>query len=383
MVSIVVDEPLHLRVAPGTDPTGAPASGHVILRVLRAGICGSDLHILHGSNPFARYPRVIGHEFAGVIEEVGAGVEALRAGQRVVVDPVVACGHCYPCRIGRSNVCGNLEVFGVHRDGGFRDRLAVPAANCIPVPDGVSTEVATLAEPLSIAANVLARTGIDAIDTVLIYGAGTVGLTVLQVAKLHGARCLVADIDAARLERARGFGADVVIDSSRDDVPARVAAENDGLGPTLVIDGAGSIVCGFCAVTRMAGGGASVARAGAAASASGKGAQRSARDRAFMGCPFRLERRRPRAEARRAEVRRATGVRWGAGAGRRARGRSRRAWRARRGGSASWASRRHPARSASRRSSRRNWRCSARASTGSSCRGSWTGWRRGGSRRVP
>ena len=255
MVSIVVDEPLHLRVAPGTDPTGAPASGHVILRVLRAGICGSDLHILHGSNPFARYPRVIGHEFAGVIEEVGAGVEALQAGQRVVVDPVVACGHCYPCRIGRSNVCGNLEVFGVHRDGGFRDRLAVPAANCIPVPDGVSTEVATLAEPLSIAANVLARTGIDAIDTVLIYGAGTVGLTVLQVAKLHGARCLVADIDAARLERARGFGADVVIDSSRDDVPARVAAENDGLGPTLVIDGAGvpALLAEACRVASPAG----------------------------------------------------------------------------------------------------------------------------------
>ena len=239
MVAIVVDEPHRLRVAQDVAPSRAPDLGHVTVRVLRAGICGSDLHILHGSNPFARYPRVIGHEFSGVVEAVGEGAGSLRPGQRVVVDPVVSCGHCYPCRIGRSNVCGNLQVFGVHRDGGFRDRLNVPAANCVPIPDGVTTEVATLAEPLSIAANVLSRTGIDAIDTVLIYGAGTVGLTVLQVAKLHGARCLIADVDAARLERARGFGADIVIDSSRDDVPARVAAENDGLGPTLVIDGAG------------------------------------------------------------------------------------------------------------------------------------------------
>lgn len=238
MVAVIVDEPNRLRIAEASGPELAGA-GDVTIRVLKAGICGSDLHLLHGSNPFARYPRIIGHEFAGVIETVGVGVESLRAGQRVVVDPVVACGHCYPCRIGRANVCGNLQVLGVHRDGGFRDRLAVPATNCVPIPDSVATDVATLAEPLSIAANVLTRTGIEATDTVLIYGAGTVGLTVLQVAKLHGARCLVADIDTARLERARSFGADLVIDSSRDTVPTRVAGENEGLGPTLVIDGAG------------------------------------------------------------------------------------------------------------------------------------------------
>lgn len=254
MVAIVVDEPNRLRIAGDIAP-GEVGPADVRLRVLRAGICGSDLHILHGTNPFARYPRVIGHEFAGVVEAVGGAAVALRVGQRVVVDPVVACGHCYPCRIGRPNVCGNLEVFGVHRDGGFRDSLVVPAANCVAVADGVATAVATLAEPLSIAANVLSRTGIDAGDTVLIYGAGTVGLTVLQVAKLHGARCIVADVDAARLTRAEGFGADAVIDSSRDDVPARVAAENDGLGPTLVIDGAGvpALLAEACRIASPAG----------------------------------------------------------------------------------------------------------------------------------
>jgi L-gulonate 5-dehydrogenase len=209
------------------------------VRVQRAGICGSDIHILHGSNPFARYPRIIGHEFAGVIEAIGPDVDDLGVGQKVVVDPVISCGQCYACRVGRPNVCGHLQVFGVHRDGGFRDRLAVPSTNCISVPDHVPIEIAALAEPFSIAANVLSRTGVDKGDTVLIYGAGSVGLTVLQVAKLHGARCIVADLDAARLDRARGFGADVTINSAGERVAEQVAGENDGLGPSLIIDGAG------------------------------------------------------------------------------------------------------------------------------------------------
>jgi L-gulonate 5-dehydrogenase len=238
MLAVSVHAPGDLQVRE-VAPPNSPKAGEVLLQVKRAGICGSDLHILHGSNPFARYPRIIGHEFAGTVEAIGPDVTAVSVGDRVVVDPVVSCGHCYACRVGRSNVCGNLEVFGVHRDGGFRDRLLVPATNCVKVPDSMPFDVAALAEPFSIAANVLSRTGIGPDDTVLIYGAGTVGVTVLQVAKLHGARCLIADIDAARLERAREFGADVAILSREMSVPEAVRDENDGLGPTVVIDGAG------------------------------------------------------------------------------------------------------------------------------------------------
>jgi L-gulonate 5-dehydrogenase len=238
MVAIAVTSPGVLEVSQQSAPI-PPGPGEVLLRVERAGICGSDLHIFHGSNPFARYPRVIGHEFAGHIVDAGDGVSGLAPGDRVVVDPVLACGHCYPCRAGRPNVCSNLEVLGVHRDGGFRDHVVVPAANCVMIPPHLPIEIATLAEPFSVAANVLSRTGIGADDTVLIYGAGTVGLTVLQVARLHGARCIVSDVDRARLERARGYGAAVVFDPRSTDVPAAVRAENDGLGPTVVIDGAG------------------------------------------------------------------------------------------------------------------------------------------------
>ncbi len=237
VVAISVAKPHELRLSEA--PVVTAAAGEVAIRVARAGICGSDIHILHGSNPFAKYPRIIGHEVVGTVDAVGDGVVSHAVGDRVVIDPVVACGHCYPCRHDRPNVCAHLQVIGVHRDGGFRERIAVPAANAIRISAGIEDAVACLAEPLSIAANVLERTGIHADDTVLILGAGTVGLTVLQVARLHGARCIVCDLDEARLERAVAFGADRVLLSGRDDIAAEVAGETDGLGPTLVIDGTG------------------------------------------------------------------------------------------------------------------------------------------------
>ena len=238
MVGIAVTSPGHLELR-ATAAVPSPVAGEVVVRVERAGICGSDLHILHGSNPFARYPRVIGHEFAGYVVAVGSGVTGVAEGDRVVVDPVLACGHCHPCRIGRPNVCGHLEVLGVHRDGGFRDHVSVPAANCVKLPADLPMDLAALAEPFAVAANVLSRTGIGADDSVLIYGAGTVGLTVMQVAKLHGARCIVSDPDTARLARATEFGADIVVDPRQMRIDDAVRAENEGLGPTVVIDGAG------------------------------------------------------------------------------------------------------------------------------------------------
>lgn len=182
---------------------------------------------------------MIGHEVAGIVEAVGDGVTDLAEGDQVVLDPVVSCGDCYACRVGRPNVCARLQVFGVHRDGGYRERFTLPAKNAIRISNEVSPAVAALAEPFSVAANVLLCTGCTGDDTVLIYGAGTVGLTVLQVAKLHGARCIVSDPDDSRLERARAMGADLALNPRSDNVAEAVSAENGGLGPTLVIDGAG------------------------------------------------------------------------------------------------------------------------------------------------
>lgn len=124
MKSIVIEKPNTLNIA--ELPVPEPSAGEVRVRVKLAGICGSDSHIYRGHNPFAKYPRVIGHEFFGVIDAVGEGVDRSRMGERVSVDPVISCGHCYPCSIGKPNVCTSLVVLGVHRDGGFSEYAVVP-----------------------------------------------------------------------------------------------------------------------------------------------------------------------------------------------------------------------------------------------------------------
>lgn len=117
MKSIVIEKPNTLTIETRALPQ--PAPGEVRIKVKLAGICGSDSHIYRGHNPFAKYPRVIGHEFFGVIDAVGDNVNRDRIGERVSVDPVISCGHCYPCSVGKPNVCTSLVVLGVHRDGGF------------------------------------------------------------------------------------------------------------------------------------------------------------------------------------------------------------------------------------------------------------------------
>jgi len=237
MIAIAVTQPQQLKVQP--DIVVPPEHGEVVVKVSRTGICGSDVHILEGSNPFAKYPRIIGHEIAGAVEVLGGDVSGLSVGDHVVIDPVTSCGTCHACRIGRHNVCGHVAVLGVHRDGGFRSRFTVPVANAIKVSKDLDPGLAALAEPFSIAANVLALTGCGSLDSVLIYGAGPIGLTVLQVAKLKGARCIVADFDPGRLEAARAFGADEIVHAVPGAVAKTASRETDGLGPTVVIDAAG------------------------------------------------------------------------------------------------------------------------------------------------
>jgi L-gulonate 5-dehydrogenase len=201
------------------------------------------MHIYHGTNPLAKYPRVIGHEFAGEIVALGAGTEglslsggrSLSIGDHVAADPVTSCGKCYPCSVGRPNVCSKLSVFGVHRDGGMAEFVAVPAANAHIVPKDWPWEKAVMTEPFSIAANILSRTECTARDSVLILGAGPIGLTVLMSAVLLGARAAVADILDSRLETARSLGAERVFNSKTQNLEeeARKWCEE---GVPLIVD---------------------------------------------------------------------------------------------------------------------------------------------------
>lgn len=235
MRSVMVEGPHRINLVERESPK--PGAGEVLVRVRYAGICGSDVHILHGQNPFVVYPRVIGHEFVGRIQAVGAGVAPERVGERVAVDPVIACGSCRPCAVGRPNVCRRLQVLGVHRDGGFAELLCVPAANAHPVPAGISEAASATIEPFAVAANVTNRTGVRSDDMALVYGAGPVGLMVLQVLKgVHGVPVLVADRIDERLARATASGADAVVNTAREPLPEALRRLGWDDGPTLVID---------------------------------------------------------------------------------------------------------------------------------------------------
>ena len=123
---------------------------NVLVKMTAAGICGSDVGIYHGTNAAATYPRVIGHEMVGRVDEVGPNVKDLKPGDRVIINQVTSCGHCYPCRIGRGNVCDSLAVRGVHIDGGYREYIAVPESDCYILPDSLSDEDAVMIEPTTI-----------------------------------------------------------------------------------------------------------------------------------------------------------------------------------------------------------------------------------------
>ncbi|MEG0339410.1 MAG: zinc-binding alcohol dehydrogenase family protein [Oscillospiraceae bacterium] len=213
-------------------------SQSVIIRVRAAGICGSDISIYKGTSPVATYPRVIGHEFAGEIVKIGADCKRIKLNDHVTVNPVVPCGTCRVCQKGRSNVCSNLKVIGVHTDGGYSEYICVPEANVFSVSKDMPYEKAAVIEPFTVAAQVADRGGVEAGDTVLILGAGQIALTVLEVCKLLKARVIMTDLVDERLEKARNFGADFTINTATEDIKKRVMELTDGIGADVSIDAA-------------------------------------------------------------------------------------------------------------------------------------------------
>ena len=236
MKSIVVKKPNELVIEEREVPQ--PAKGEVRVKVKLAGICGSDSHIYRGHNPFAKYPRVIGHEFFGIIDEVGEGVDRSRIGERVSIDPVISCGCCYPCSVGRPNVCSSLTVLGVHRDGGFSQYTTVPSNNAYTIPDDICDEFAVMIEPFTIAANATGHLKPTTDDIALIYGAGPMGLTSVQALKgvYQVKQVIVVDRIDERLAMAQTSGADLVINNSQ--LSLKDELEKRNIKPTIIIDAA-------------------------------------------------------------------------------------------------------------------------------------------------
>ncbi|WP_329181755.1 zinc-dependent alcohol dehydrogenase family protein [Streptomyces sp. NBC_01477] len=239
MKAAVISSPGVVGIETVDDP--APAAGAVVVQIAACGLCGTDLHILQGE--FApTLPIVPGHEFAGTIVAVGARVEGLAVGDRVAVDPSIYCNECHYCRIGRNNLCERWAAIGVTVPGGAAEYAAAPAANCVKLPDHVRTEDAALIEPLSCAVRGYDILRANLASHILIYGSGTMGLMMLELAKRTGAASVdMVDINEERLTTARALGCssaatnaeeisrprgwDVVIDAT-----GNVAAIQDALG---------------------------------------------------------------------------------------------------------------------------------------------------------
>jgi 2-desacetyl-2-hydroxyethyl bacteriochlorophyllide A dehydrogenase len=200
----VISSPGVVGIETVDDP--APGPGEVVVQVAACGLCGTDLHILQGE--FApTLPIVPGHEFAGEVVAVGAAVRGLATGDRVAVDPSLYCHECHYCRIGRSNLCERWAAIGVTVAGGAAEYAVAPAANCVKLPEHVATRDAALIEPLSCAVRGYDILRSQLASHVLIYGSGTMGLMMMELAKRTGAATVdMVDVNEERLTTARGLG---------------------------------------------------------------------------------------------------------------------------------------------------------------------------------
>jgi L-gulonate 5-dehydrogenase len=236
MKAAIITAPHEMTI--GRLPVGKPGAGQVLVKVSAAGICAGDMYIYQGKNPYASYPVVGGHEVSGVVAELGAGVDGLAPGTPVVVEPFIGCGRCYPCRVGKSNCCANLEVIGVHHPGGYAEYLTAPAPNIHPIPGGMSPLFASFAEPVAIGVQACRRGAIAAGELVLILGCGPIGLALIEVVKARGAHPLAVDLLPSRLETAAQLGAQTLLADER--LLEAVLARTEGEGAPVVIEATGS-----------------------------------------------------------------------------------------------------------------------------------------------
>lgn len=238
MKAIQIVQPNELKIIDMPKPQ-IDEHNNVLVKVKASGICGSDVGIYHGTNAAATYSRVIGHEIVGEIVEVASNVSTRKIGERVIIDQVVPCGHCYACRKHHPNVCGNLQVRGIHIDGGYREFIAVPETDCYVLPDFLEYKDAVMIEPTTIAVQACSRAQLESEDDVMIIGAGALGSSLLRIVRLFNPHSIiVADIDEPKLDEALANGATAKINSRTEDIVARAKELTGGYGPTVTIDAA-------------------------------------------------------------------------------------------------------------------------------------------------
>lgn len=235
MKAIKVPEPFKIVIEEIPEPV-ISSDNDVKIRITSGGICGSDIGIWNGTNSLATYPRIIGHEFGGVVTETGKNVTSVKAGDKAAVDPVLSCGHCYACRTGRHNVCSSLEVLGVHRDGGFCEYVCVPEKNVHKFHGDFDEKMLSVVEPFTIGVEINRRANISKGDQVLIMGSGPIGIAAMQVAKKNGAEVMMTDLVLSRLKKAEKMGADRTVLVTEQNLEKEISDFTGGEGIPVVID---------------------------------------------------------------------------------------------------------------------------------------------------
>ena len=238
MRAIVLTSPEQLQFSSRGEPP-APGPHEALVRVHRIGVCGTDYHAFRGNQPFFTYPRILGHELGVEVVAIGSEVQNVAVGVHCAVRPYLECGHCPPCRRGKPNCCANMQVFGVHVDGGMRELALLPASH-LHNAEGLSYDQLALVEPLSIGAHAVASAQLAAGERVLVVGAGPIGLAVTKFASLSGAQVVVMDISTQRLAFVQRYmPSATVIDGQESGLEALKRITGDDL-PTAVFDATGN-----------------------------------------------------------------------------------------------------------------------------------------------
>jgi len=252
MKAAVFYEPHRLRLE--QRPTPSVGALDVLLRVGACGVCGTDLHIFDGEAK-VEPPVILGHEYAGTVAEVGSEVTGLKVGDRVAIDPNIACGQCQYCRKGRVNLCQNLKAVGITRDGGFAELCVAPVTQVYKLPPHVPLEWGAFCEPISCCIRGIERAEIQLEDTVVIIGGGNIGLLMVQLARAAGAgRLVVLEPLEQKRHIALRVGADLTLDPFDARLPKQIQ-EAIGDGADVVIECVGKPQAVELAVSLVRGGG--------------------------------------------------------------------------------------------------------------------------------
>lgn len=215
--------------------------GYAKVRVRAVGICGSDVSAYKGTSPMCTYPRIIGHEIVGEIVEINDRATNLNIGDKVILEPYVYCGRCYPCLNGRTNSCENLKVLGVHIDGGMTEYISHPVHLIYKLPNSLSFEEAVMAEPLSIALHSIHRLKLKPEEHIVIFGAGQIGNLIAQASLAIGAIPILIDILDERLDIAKSLGIENTLNPNKEDIVEEIKRLTNNRMAECVVEATGSV----------------------------------------------------------------------------------------------------------------------------------------------